>query len=216
MRGRSAYFFYEVFLVLQQSGRNVCAPRSPPFRPRACPHRQVFLLLQLHKCFDKLVSDLLLMLSKDVAENVKTCSQYFWLLHMYVQMVRVRSFLHSSLLATRRLNAGICFDLSKKQSAARKMSEAPQAARRCFLLFRRCLSCVVFETHDTFSSGHEGVFAHVRQGRVHESHHLPARRHRHKAQHQRRRRPQQQPGVFTDHCWPVTSFVRLLTCLPSR
>ena len=42
---------------------------------------------QLHKCFDKLVSDLLDMLNKDVAENIKTCSQYFWLLHMYVQMV---------------------------------------------------------------------------------------------------------------------------------
>ena len=34
------------------------------------------------------MSDLLDMLNKDVAENIKTCSQYFWLLHMYVQMVR--------------------------------------------------------------------------------------------------------------------------------
>ncbi|CAH1774066.1 unnamed protein product [Owenia fusiformis] len=37
-----------------------------------------------HKCFDELLEILLSMLKKDVEDNIKTCTQYFWLLSMYV------------------------------------------------------------------------------------------------------------------------------------
>ncbi len=47
---------------------------------------------QLHKSFDNLVAELLDLLSKDIAENIKSCSQYFWLLHMYTQMVFAQLF----------------------------------------------------------------------------------------------------------------------------
>jgi ubiquitin carboxyl-terminal hydrolase 9/24 len=39
-----------------------------------------------HKCFDELLEFLLAMLNKDVADNIKNCTQYFWVLSMYVQM----------------------------------------------------------------------------------------------------------------------------------
>ncbi len=50
-------------------------------------YSKIALSFQLHKSFDNLVAELLDLLSKDIAENIKSCSQYFWLLHMYTQMV---------------------------------------------------------------------------------------------------------------------------------
>ena len=52
------------------------------------------------------MSDLLDMLNKDVAENIKTCSQYFWLLHMYVQMVRTGNHYRSG-IGGRRMDVWI-------------------------------------------------------------------------------------------------------------
>ena len=47
------------------------------------------LMFQIHKSFNELIESLLAMLDKDVADNCKTCKEYFSVLAHYVQEVRL-------------------------------------------------------------------------------------------------------------------------------
>ena len=64
--------------------RLICCPTGQMLRSKVL---KVCFSLQTHKCFNELVESILSLLHKDVPDNVKSCTQYFWLLSMYAAMV---------------------------------------------------------------------------------------------------------------------------------